>query len=99
VTMSRGHEFAAALVKTQLRLRGCERALARFVERGNADQPKMASKHVELLQAVTAARNDIDVLEGMMRRELERPFDLLAFKMAVPWCLPTKHFSSGARIT
>jgi len=36
------------------------------------------------LQAVTAARNDIDVLEGMMRRELERPFDLLAFKMAVP---------------
>ena len=84
VTMSRGHELASALVRTQLRLRASEKALARFVSEGNADQPKMASKHVELLQAVTAARNDIDVLEGMMRRELERPFDLLAFKMAVP---------------
>ena len=27
------------------------------------------------------AKNDLDVLEGMMRRELERPFDLLAFKV------------------
>ena len=34
-----------------------------------------ASKHAELLQV---ARNDIDVLDGMMRRELERPFDYLA---------------------
>lgn len=77
----RSKELAAALVRTATRLRGHEKALARFVEGGNADQPKMASKHVELLQAVRMAKNDVDVLDGMMRRELERPFDLLAAKV------------------
>jgi hypothetical protein len=80
--MSRRRELASALVRCQTRVRGHEKALARFVSEGNADQPKLANKHVELLQAVRMAKNDIDVLDGMMRRELERPFDLLAFKTA-----------------
>ena len=81
--MSRRQELAAALVRTQGRLRGHEKALARFVQLGKADEPRLHSKHQDLLLAIATSRNDIVILEGMMRWELERPFDLLAFKMAV----------------
>jgi hypothetical protein len=40
-------------------------------------------KHRDLLQALATARNDVDVLERAMKAESERPFDLLAAKMAV----------------
>jgi hypothetical protein len=73
--------LASALVRCQTRLRGSEKALARFVARGQADVPSMYTKHQKLLSAIDMARNDITVLERSMRAESERGFDLLAAKM------------------
>jgi hypothetical protein len=78
----RSKELASALVRTQARLRGCERALERFVAgAGKADQPRLAAQHTKLLTAIDTAKNDIIVIERSMRAEAERPFDWLAFKM------------------
>jgi ethanolamine utilization protein EutP (predicted NTPase) len=79
----RSEELAAALVRTQTRLRAAEKALARFVAEGKADMRSEYGKHRDLLQALATARNDIDVLERAMKAESERGFDWLAAKMAV----------------
>jgi len=79
----RSAELASALVRCQGRLRGHEKALARFVAAGKVDMRSEYSKHRDLLQALAMARNDVDVLERAMKAESERPFDLLAAKMAV----------------
>jgi hypothetical protein len=71
------------LVRTQTRLRAAEKALARFVAEGKANVRREYTKHRDLLLAITMAKNDVTVLERSMRAESERPFDLLAAKMAV----------------
>ena len=68
-------------MRCQTRLRGHEKALARFVQLGKADEPRLHSKHQDLLLAIATSRNDIVILEGMMRREFARPFDLLTAKV------------------
>ena len=60
---------------------GCERGLERFVAAGKAEQPRRTYQHKKLLVAIETAKNDVLVVERMLWSELERGFDLLAFKM------------------
>jgi hypothetical protein len=73
----RSAELASAAVRTQLRLRASEKDLQCFVQEGKADQPRLHSKHQDLLTAITVAKNDLAVIERSMKAESERPFDLI----------------------
>lgn len=79
----RSQELAAALVRTQSRVRNTERKLAVHMAAERAGSPRHASQHRELRTELAQAQNDVDVLQRELRRESERPFDLLAAKMAV----------------
>ena len=74
----RAQELAAAMVRTQIRVKAAERALAVFMAGDRAGSTKHAHQHRELRTQLAMARSDVDVLERELQREAERPFDLLA---------------------
>jgi hypothetical protein len=77
----RSEELAAALVRTQGRVRRAEKALAKFVAERRDRDPSQGRAHYHLRTKLEIVQNDVDVIQRMLRDELERPFDLLAETM------------------
>jgi hypothetical protein len=62
-----GKELAATLVRTQMRVRAAEKALARFLAEGRDRDPRESRAHYGLRHALTLAQNDALVIERMLR--------------------------------
>jgi hypothetical protein len=69
---SRSQELASALVKTMGRVRVAQKAAERHVARHKGTNARTVKYHHELLAAIQLAKNDVEVIERMMKAESER---------------------------
>jgi hypothetical protein len=69
---SRAKELASSLVRTQMRFRAAEKAVERHAAKHKTSDVRTIKNHQKLLADVLLAKNDLTVIERMLKAEVGR---------------------------